>query len=100
MDWLASVRVHPANDVIQNAAQAVPLLLLGFSPATLGAYIAVLSVFAVMLHSNVGWAFGPLRYVVSSPGQELRGAVPVARSRVRDVLYAEGRAADGVRRVG
>jgi sterol desaturase/sphingolipid hydroxylase (fatty acid hydroxylase superfamily) len=67
LDWLASVRVHPANDVIQNAAQAVPLLLLGFSPATLGAYIAVLGVFAVMLHSNVGWTFGPLRYAVASP---------------------------------
>jgi len=67
LDWLAAVRVHPANDVIQNAAQAVPLLLLGFSPATLGAYIAVLGVFAVMLHANVGWTFGPLRYVVASP---------------------------------
>jgi sterol desaturase/sphingolipid hydroxylase (fatty acid hydroxylase superfamily) len=67
LDWLAAVRVHPANDVIQNAAQAVPLLLLGFSPATFGAYIAVLGVFAVMLHANVGWTFGPLRYVVASP---------------------------------
>jgi sterol desaturase/sphingolipid hydroxylase (fatty acid hydroxylase superfamily) len=67
VDWLASVRVHPLNDVVTNLAQAVPLLLLGFSGATLGGYAALLVVLAILLHANVGWTWGPLRYVVASP---------------------------------
>lgn len=67
VDWLASVRVHPVNDVVTNAVQAAPLLALGFSPGTLGAYVALLGLFAVLLHANVPWSFGPMRYVISSP---------------------------------
>jgi sterol desaturase/sphingolipid hydroxylase (fatty acid hydroxylase superfamily) len=67
VDWLASVRVHPLNDVVTNVAQALPLLLLGFSGATLGGYAALLAVFAVLLHANVPWSWGPLKYVVASP---------------------------------
>jgi sterol desaturase/sphingolipid hydroxylase (fatty acid hydroxylase superfamily) len=67
VDWLSSVRVHPVNDAIGNAFVATPLLLLGFSPATLGAYLPFLTLYAIMLHANVGWDFGPLRYVIASP---------------------------------
>ena len=67
VDWLSSVRVHPVNDAIGSAVVAAPLLLLGFSPATLGAYIPLLTLYAIMLHANVGWDFGPLRYVLASP---------------------------------
>jgi sterol desaturase/sphingolipid hydroxylase (fatty acid hydroxylase superfamily) len=67
VDWLSSVRVHPLNDAIGNTIVAAPLLLLGFSPATLGAYLPFLTLYAIMLHANVGWDFGALRYVVASP---------------------------------
>lgn len=67
VDWLAAVRVHPLNDVATNLAQAVPLLLLGYSGATLGGYAGLLVVFAILLHANVGWTWGPLRYAVASP---------------------------------
>jgi sterol desaturase/sphingolipid hydroxylase (fatty acid hydroxylase superfamily) len=67
VDWLAAVRVHPFNDVITNMAQALPLPLLGFSGATLGGYATLLIVLAILLHANVGWTWGPLRYVIASP---------------------------------
>jgi sterol desaturase/sphingolipid hydroxylase (fatty acid hydroxylase superfamily) len=67
LDWLSSVRVHPLNDAISSALVATPLLLLGFTPATLMAYLPGLTIFAIGLHANVGWSFGPLRYVISSP---------------------------------
>ncbi len=67
VDWLAAVRVHPFNDVITNAIQAVPLLLIGFDFAAFGGYVALLTLFAIFLHSNVPWSYGPLRYAVASP---------------------------------
>jgi sterol desaturase/sphingolipid hydroxylase (fatty acid hydroxylase superfamily) len=67
LDWLSAVRVHPLNDALSTAFIATPLLLLGFNAGTLGAYVPVLTVYAIGLHANVWWDYGPLRYVVSSP---------------------------------
>jgi sterol desaturase/sphingolipid hydroxylase (fatty acid hydroxylase superfamily) len=67
VDWLAAVRVHPLNDLATNVVQALPLLLIGFDFAAFGGYVAVLTVFAISLHSNVPWTFGRLRYVIASP---------------------------------
>ncbi len=67
VDWLSSVRVHPLNDAIGSCIVATPLLLLGFSVGTLGAYLPFLTLYAIMLHANVGWSYGPLRNVIASP---------------------------------
>jgi sterol desaturase/sphingolipid hydroxylase (fatty acid hydroxylase superfamily) len=67
VDWLSSVRVHPLNDAIGSTLVATPLLLLGFSVATIGVYLPFLTLYAIMLHANVGWTYGPLRYVIASP---------------------------------
>jgi sterol desaturase/sphingolipid hydroxylase (fatty acid hydroxylase superfamily) len=67
VDWLSSVRLHPVNDVVSRVLQAVPLVLLGFAPGIMAAYVPFLSFHAIFLHANVPWSFGPLRYVVSSP---------------------------------
>lgn len=67
LDWLSSVRVHPLNDVANNVVIAAPLLLLGFSPAAFAAFIPLLTLYAIMLHANVSWSFGPLRKVIASP---------------------------------
>jgi sterol desaturase/sphingolipid hydroxylase (fatty acid hydroxylase superfamily) len=67
LDWMSSVRVHPVNEVISRVLRAVPFVLLGFSPAVVAAYVPFLTFHAIMLHANVNWTFGPLRYVVSSP---------------------------------
>lgn len=67
LDWLASVRVHPVNDVVQRALQAIPLLVLGFDPRVVGVYVPVIALYALLLHANVRWTFGPLRYLIASP---------------------------------
>jgi len=67
VDWLAAVRVHPFNDVITNVVQALPLLLIGFDFQAFGGYVALLTIFAIFLHSNVPWSYGKFRYVVASP---------------------------------
>jgi sterol desaturase/sphingolipid hydroxylase (fatty acid hydroxylase superfamily) len=67
VDWLSSVRVHPVNEIGQRVVQAVPLVLAGYNPAVLAAYVPILTLYAIMLHANVDWDFGRLRYVLASP---------------------------------
>jgi sterol desaturase/sphingolipid hydroxylase (fatty acid hydroxylase superfamily) len=67
VDWLSSARLHPVNDVLTRAAQAHPGIMLGYPPTVLAAYVPLLSFYAILIHANVPWDFGPLRYVVASP---------------------------------
>ena len=67
LDWLGSVRVHPVNDLVTKLAQATPFLLLGFNPFVSLSAAPVLTFYAIFLHANVNWDFGPLRYVIATP---------------------------------
>lgn len=67
VDWLSAGRVHPLNDVVTRLAQSLPIVLIGFDPAIVAAYVPVLIFYAVLVHANVDWTFGPLRYVLASP---------------------------------
>ncbi|MCU1347999.1 MAG: sterol desaturase family protein [Acidobacteria bacterium] len=67
LDWLIATRVHPVNDALMTLLQFVPLYLLGFRGTTLTALVPLLSFYALFLHANLRWDFGPLRYVLASP---------------------------------
>jgi sterol desaturase/sphingolipid hydroxylase (fatty acid hydroxylase superfamily) len=67
LDWLSSVRLHPVNDWLSRWIQASTLVVVGFSPAAIAAYIPFLTFYAVLLHANVSWGFGPLGWLVASP---------------------------------
>ncbi|MCA9611430.1 MAG: sterol desaturase family protein [Sandaracinus sp.] len=67
LDWLASFRVHPLNELLGGLARVVPLLLLGARPGELAFLLPFLAVHALLLHAHVPWRFGPLRYLVASP---------------------------------
>jgi sterol desaturase/sphingolipid hydroxylase (fatty acid hydroxylase superfamily) len=67
LDWLSAVRFHPFNDWLARWSQACTLILLGFTPTAVVAYIPFLSFFAIFIHANVTWDFGPLRAVIASP---------------------------------
>lgn len=67
LDWLSSVRLHPVNDIVSRICQAVPFVLLGFSPLVVASYLPFLTFYAIFEHANVSWDFGPLRYVLASP---------------------------------
>ena len=67
VDWLSSVRVHPLNDVLIRLAQAVPIVLIGFDPTLVAAYVPIFLFYGILVHANVAWDFGPLRYVLASP---------------------------------
>ncbi len=67
VDWLSSVRLHPVNDVLIRVGQAVPIVLLGFDATLLAAWVPILQLYAIFVHANVPWSFGPLRYVIATP---------------------------------
>jgi len=67
LDWLSSARLHPVNEALGAAVRAAPLFALGFPLAALAGYLPFLTLYAVFLHANVPWDFGPLRYVIASP---------------------------------
>jgi sterol desaturase/sphingolipid hydroxylase (fatty acid hydroxylase superfamily) len=67
LDWLSSVRVHPVNDVLARLVQAFPILLLGFDPRVFLVVAPATTLYAVLLHANVPWTFGPFRHVLASP---------------------------------
>jgi sterol desaturase/sphingolipid hydroxylase (fatty acid hydroxylase superfamily) len=67
LDWLSSMRVHPLNEVVSKLAPAVVMASLGFPLKLLAGYVSFLMLYAMLLHANVRWSFGPLRFVVASP---------------------------------
>lgn len=67
LDWLSAYRMHPVNDMLSRIAQTVPLLMFGYSPNIIIAYVPFISAYVVFLHTNIAWTWGPLKYVISSP---------------------------------
>ena len=67
LDWLSSVRLHPFNDWITRWVQATCLILLGFEPLAVAAYVPFLTFYAIMLHANISWGFGPMARIIASP---------------------------------
>ena len=67
LDWLAAARVHPVNEALGRVLQLVPMFLVGFDPRVIAAVVPLLTFYAVFLHANVSWDFGPLRYFIATP---------------------------------
>lgn len=67
MDWLAGSRVHFVEILLTRTGVLVPLMLLGFAPQALNAYIILVGIQAVLAHANVRIDGGWLNYVVVLP---------------------------------
>ncbi len=67
LDWLASARVHPLNELVNRLAQATPVLMLGFDPKVTLAAAPFLTLYAIGLHARLDWDFGPLKTIIASP---------------------------------
>jgi sterol desaturase/sphingolipid hydroxylase (fatty acid hydroxylase superfamily) len=67
LDWLSSLRVHPLNDALMRIAGTLPVVALGFAPAAYAGVVVFFGLFAILVHANVDWDWGPLRTVFVSP---------------------------------
>lgn len=67
LDWLASSRLHVVDILVTRAFGFLPLYIMGYSRAAIGAYLTWASFQAIFIHSNVRFRFGPLRYLLATP---------------------------------
>lgn len=67
LDWLAAVRVHPVNDLVNRIVPGIFVIALGFAPGVLAGALPFFAIFAILLHANVDWDFGPFRAIIASP---------------------------------
>lgn len=67
MDWLGATRFHPLNEIGAQLIYMAPLIAIGFSPLAFAVLAPFTAAYAVILHANVNWNFGPFRYFFASP---------------------------------
>ncbi|ODS65028.1 MAG: hypothetical protein ABS41_00955 [Arenimonas sp. SCN 70-307] len=67
MDWLAGSRMHLLEILLTRGLVLLPLVLLGFAPAAINAYVILAGLQAVLAHANLGLRFGWLEYVLVLP---------------------------------
>jgi sterol desaturase/sphingolipid hydroxylase (fatty acid hydroxylase superfamily) len=67
VDWMTEVRFHPVNHLLAFGLADLAIVLLGFSPETLKQMVIFNAAYSAMVHANLNWTFGPLKYVFASP---------------------------------
>jgi sterol desaturase/sphingolipid hydroxylase (fatty acid hydroxylase superfamily) len=67
LDWLAGSRVHLVEILLTRSAVLLPLVVLGFAPAAVNAYVILVGIQAVLAHANLRIDFGWLEYLLVTP---------------------------------
>jgi sterol desaturase/sphingolipid hydroxylase (fatty acid hydroxylase superfamily) len=67
LDWLAASRFHVVNYFFYVFLADIAVLLAGFSVEALLALAPFNIVYSAMVHANLNWTFGPLRFLFASP---------------------------------
>ncbi|MDJ0778145.1 MAG: sterol desaturase family protein [Gammaproteobacteria bacterium] len=67
LDWLAGSRGHFVQVFSERALVMIPLYLLGVDTLALNIYVTFAALQAILIHCNVNFSFGPLKYVFVTP---------------------------------
>lgn len=67
LDWLAAYRVHPLDQILTKSASMLPVILLGFSDASVAIYVLLYKWQSLAIHSNSRISIGPLKWIFASP---------------------------------
>jgi sterol desaturase/sphingolipid hydroxylase (fatty acid hydroxylase superfamily)/protein-S-isoprenylcysteine O-methyltransferase Ste14 len=67
MDWLASHRVHPFDQIFTNTLSLFPVFCLGFSAPAMVLFSLIFQAQSLWLHSNTRITIGPLKWLIASP---------------------------------
>ena len=67
VDWMTMARFHPVNNLMEFVLADVAVLLMGFPKEALIALVPINTIYSGMVHANLNWTFGPLKYVFASP---------------------------------
>jgi sterol desaturase/sphingolipid hydroxylase (fatty acid hydroxylase superfamily) len=67
VDWTTAYRFHPVNLIFEPILVGAIVLLLGIPPEVI-LFLVPWDIFSAgLVHANVKWTFGPLKYVLASP---------------------------------
>jgi sterol desaturase/sphingolipid hydroxylase (fatty acid hydroxylase superfamily) len=67
MDWIASSRIHLVDALLMRTLTYAPILILGFAPSAIYAYLAFVSFHAIWIHANLAWRAGRLENFLVTP---------------------------------
>ncbi len=67
VDWHSTYRFHPVNVWLTFTLVDAMMLIIGFSPESVGLMGVFNLIYSAMVHANLNWTFGPFRYLFSSP---------------------------------
>ncbi len=67
LDWLAGSRGHFLQVFSERALVMVPLYLLGADKTALDIYVTFAALQAILIHCNLKFSFGPLKYIFVTP---------------------------------
>lgn len=65
--WPSAIRAHPVNEVVGNILSLLPVLMLGFDASLVAPFGVLAGFYAVLVHADLDWDFGPFRHVIASP---------------------------------
>jgi sterol desaturase/sphingolipid hydroxylase (fatty acid hydroxylase superfamily) len=67
VDWLTSTRIHPVNFVLYSTLINLLISLFGFRAEAFFFLVPFNILLSFLVHANLNWTFGPLRYAIASP---------------------------------
>lgn len=67
MDWMASARMHFLEIVVLRGSTVLPMMVLGFAPSAMQAYVLLVYVHSTLIHANVRWNFDRVGRVLVTP---------------------------------
>ena len=67
LEWTSAARFHPFNQLADSILVDVSLLMCGISPTIFLVVGPVTTFVSALVHANLRWTFGPLKYVLASP---------------------------------
>lgn len=67
VDWLSSARFHPVNIILYSTTVNALVFCMGFRVEAFVMLIPFNAIFSPLVHANVPWTYGPLKYLLASP---------------------------------
>ncbi len=67
LDWLAGSRLHMLELITTRTLVLAPLYVLGFDKTVVDAYVVIIGIQGVLIHSNVRLPWGLLRFLMVTP---------------------------------
>ena len=67
MDWLAGSRSHVTTVFIERTVVMLSLYLVGADKVALDIYVAIAALQAIVIHCNLGFSWGWLKYLIVTP---------------------------------